>query len=99
MDILAADDTHLNEYAGLKVYAPFREKDRKKKDKKKYSKKRNLREWRKAVFGDESGPKLPPINAKEALATEKKILEFETVRLDGGEKKKRRRRRGRKAGD
>ena len=56
LDILAADDAQLNEYVGLKRYATFRDKERKKRDKKKYSKKRNLREWRKAVFGNENGP-------------------------------------------
>ena len=61
---MAADDTQLNEYVGLKRYATFRDKEKKKRDKKKYSKKRNLREWRKAVFGNENGPVSPTVDAK-----------------------------------
>lgn len=69
LDILAADDADLNEYAGLKRYATFRPKERKKQDKKKYSKKRNLREWRKAVFGNENGLVLPARQAEFTVKT------------------------------
>lgn len=98
MDILAAEDGDLNEYAGLKRYAAFRPKERKKQDKKKYSKKRNLREWRKAVFGDENGPTLPKIDAKQTEAVKRKSPEVEdkvavAVAVDGEGKKKRRRKR------
>ncbi|KAF8430025.1 KRI1-like family C-terminal-domain-containing protein [Tirmania nivea] len=96
LDILAADDAALNEYAGLKRYATFRPKERKKQDKKKYSKKRNLREWRKAVFGNEDGLVLPSLDAKQAEFTVKvtsKVGEKLSVRTDGGEGEKKRRKR------
>ncbi|KAI5205815.1 Krr1-domain-containing protein [Aureobasidium subglaciale] len=54
-DILFADDTALNEYAGLKKLATWRDDDKKKKDKKKLGKKARLRQWRKDTFGNEEG--------------------------------------------
>ncbi|THY87160.1 Krr1-domain-containing protein [Aureobasidium pullulans] len=54
-DILFADDTALNEYAGLKKLATWRDEDKKKKDKKKLGKKARLRQWRKETFGTEEG--------------------------------------------
>ncbi|KAI5251782.1 Krr1-domain-containing protein [Aureobasidium subglaciale] len=54
-DILFADDTALNEYAGLKKLATWRDDDKKKKDKKKLGKKARLRQWRKETFGNEDG--------------------------------------------
>ena len=87
----------MNEYAGLKRYATFRPKERKKQDKKKYSKKRNLREWRKAVFGNEDGLVLPSIDAKQAEIMVKTTEAGEKLSAgaDGreGEKKMRRRKR------
>jgi protein KRI1 len=56
-DILMADDSQLNQYAGLKKLAVFRDPERKRKDQKNLSKKARLRQWRKETFGDESGPK------------------------------------------
>lgn len=55
-DILMASDGQLNQYAGLKKLAAFRDSDKKKKDKKHLSKKARLRQWRKDTFGDEQGP-------------------------------------------
>jgi protein KRI1 len=55
-DILFADDSQLNQYAGLKKMAAFRDSERKRKDKKRYSKKGRLREWRKEVFGSKDEP-------------------------------------------
>jgi len=55
-DILMADDSQLNQFAGLKKLAPFRDSDKKSKDKKKLGKKARLRRWRKDTFGDEGGP-------------------------------------------
>ncbi|KAI5792474.1 KRI1-like family C-terminal-domain-containing protein [Peziza echinospora] len=97
LDILVADDTALNEYAGLKKYAAYREKERKRQDKKKYSKKRLAREWRKAVFGDENGPVMPTLDLAESAATEEKIRlageKAEATGVDSGEKKRKRRKR------
>ncbi|KAF2640638.1 Krr1-domain-containing protein [Massarina eburnea CBS 473.64] len=56
-DILLADDKQLNEFAGLKKLATFRDPEKKKKDKKLLSKKARLRQWRKETFGDAEGPK------------------------------------------
>ncbi|KAI9931849.1 hypothetical protein ASPWEDRAFT_128868 [Aspergillus wentii DTO 134E9] len=55
-DILMADDTHLNKFAGLKKLASFRDPEQKRHDQKKLGKKARLREWRKDTFGDEEGP-------------------------------------------
>lgn len=56
-DILLADDKQLNEFAGLKKLAAFRDPVKKKKDKKNLSKKARLRQWRMDTFGDAEGPK------------------------------------------
>ena len=55
-DILMASDSQLNQYAGLKKMAAFRDSDKKRKDKKRLGKKARLRQWRKETFGDEQGP-------------------------------------------
>ena len=55
-DILFADDTQLNQYAGLKKMAAFRDVEKKRRDKKRYSKKGRLREWRKETFGTKDEP-------------------------------------------
>ncbi|KAJ9090972.1 hypothetical protein QFC19_009318 [Naganishia cerealis] len=60
-DILVADDSQLNNYIGLKKFAPYRPKELRMKDKRKYTKKKQLQQWRKEVLrgkhdikGDES---------------------------------------------
>ncbi|CAK3898253.1 ribosome biogenesis kri1 [Lecanosticta acicola] len=55
-DILFADDARLNEYAGLKKMAAFRDPEKKRRDKKKFSKKARLRQWRKETFGQIDEP-------------------------------------------
>lgn len=55
-DILMAEDSQLNQFAGLKKMATFRDALRKRKDKKHLGKKARLREWRKETFGNEEGP-------------------------------------------
>ena len=55
-DILMASDGQLNQYAGLKKMAAFRDSDKKRKDKKQLGKKARLRQWRKETFGNEKGP-------------------------------------------
>ena len=55
-DILMASDSQLNQYAGLKKMATFRDAEKKKKDKKHLGKKARLRQWRKETFGSEKGP-------------------------------------------
>lgn len=56
-DILMASDSQLNQYAGLKKMAAFRDSDKKRKDKKSLGKKARLRQWRKDTFGSEQGPR------------------------------------------
>ena len=55
-DILLASDSQLNQYAGLKKLAAFRDTDKKRKDQKRIGKKSRLRQWRKDTFGNEQGP-------------------------------------------
>ena len=55
-DILLASDSQLNQYAGLKKMAAFRDSDKKRKDRRHLGKKARLRQWRKDTFGDEHGP-------------------------------------------
>ena len=57
-DILMASDSQLNQYAGLKKIATFRDPDRKRKDKKHLGKKARLRQWRKETFGNVQGPQM-----------------------------------------
>ena len=57
-DILMASDSQLNQYAGLKKMATFRDGTKKRKDKKHLGKKARLRDWRKETFGNEDGPQL-----------------------------------------
>lgn len=68
-DILLATDSQLNQFAGLKKMAAFRDKEKKKKDKKRLGKKARLRQWRKETFGNENGPQktLAEVFASEAL--------------------------------
>ena len=58
LDILMAPDTALNQFAGLKKMASFRDPEKKRKDKKHLGKKARLRQWRKETFGDEDGPQI-----------------------------------------
>ncbi|KAJ5085839.1 hypothetical protein N7532_010610 [Penicillium argentinense] len=92
-DILMADDAQLNQFAGLKKYASFREAEKKAKDERKLGKKARLRQWRKDTFGNEDGPvfnfgtKSPEDKKEEADGNETKL----DIREGGGQKKKRKR--------
>lgn len=55
-DILLADDSALNQYAGLKKLASWRDDEKKQKDRKRLGKKARLRKWRLDTFGNEEGP-------------------------------------------
>lgn len=57
-DILMAPDAQLNQFAGLKKMASFRDPEKKIKDKKHLGKKARLRQWRKETFGNEEGPEM-----------------------------------------
>jgi protein KRI1 len=97
-DILLADDTQLNDFAGLKKLAAFRDPDKKKKDKKHLSKKARLRQWRKDTFGDEEGPK----GGFEAYGGDgdagEKVDDAIANIVEGEGKKKKKRSRKRKVG-
>ncbi|KAK0646306.1 KRI1-like family C-terminal-domain-containing protein [Cercophora newfieldiana] len=57
--LLAPSDAALNEFAGLKKLAAFRDAEKKRKDKKKLGKKARLRQWRREQFGreyEQTGP-------------------------------------------
>ncbi|KAF1918065.1 KRI1-like family C-terminal-domain-containing protein [Ampelomyces quisqualis] len=88
-DILLADDKALNEFAGLKKLAAFRDADKKKKDKKHLSKKARLRQWRKDTFGDEDGP-------KGGFGEEAEAMDVDVDDAVEGGKKKKKNRRSRK---
>lgn len=51
--LLAPSDAALNDFAGLKKLATFRDAEKKRKDKKRLGKKARLREWRRDTFGRE----------------------------------------------
>ncbi|SMQ50443.1 unnamed protein product [Zymoseptoria tritici ST99CH_3D7] len=55
-DILFASDAALNNFAGLKKLAAFRDEERKKKERKKLSKKGRVKMWRRETFGREEPP-------------------------------------------
>ena len=106
-DILLADDKQLNEFAGLKKFASFRDPDKKKKDKKHLSKKARLRQWRQETFGDAEGPKggFELLVGNEGPAApvrhhkKRKVEETEGGIIEGEKKKKRRSRKKKSAED
>ncbi|KAL2021042.1 hypothetical protein VTK56DRAFT_7697 [Thermocarpiscus australiensis] len=51
--LLAPSDAALNEFAGLKKLATFRDAEKKRRDKKRLGKKARLRKWRRETFGKE----------------------------------------------
>ncbi|OJJ70584.1 hypothetical protein ASPBRDRAFT_128538 [Aspergillus brasiliensis CBS 101740] len=92
-DILMADDTQLNQFAGLKKLASFRDPEKKSRDQRKLGKKARLRQWRKDTFGDEEGPKISS-EAPRAPTPEKE--DVGKVDIREGEPKKKRRKRSKK---
>lgn len=105
LDILGATDAQLNEYAGLKKLATFRDDDRKARDRKKLGKKQRLRQWRRDTFGNEVGPdaksifRVPVTEEGEAAYEARKEIRALNGGVDGGVDireggKKRRKKRG-----
>ncbi|KAI5459930.1 KRI1-like family C-terminal-domain-containing protein [Mariannaea sp. PMI_226] len=84
--LLAPSDQHLNEFAGLKKFATFRDEEKKRRDKKKLGKKARLRQWRRDVFGPEF-ERTGPTYGFERLMTEEDIAAAGCV-IDTAEKKK-----------
>lgn len=72
--LLAPSDQVLNEFAGLKKLATFRDEEKKRKDRKRLGKKARLREWRRGVFGSEFEHEGPTYGF-EKYATERAIDE------------------------
>ncbi|KAJ4511283.1 Kinetochore protein Spc24 [Exophiala dermatitidis] len=97
-DILLADDKQLNEFAGLKKLASFRDPEKKRKDAKHLGKKARLRKWRLETFGSEEGvqaselvPAEPKPQQAEAGPNAEADDETTTVDIRTSGKKKRRR--------
>ncbi|GFP59409.1 protein KRI1 homolog [Trichoderma asperellum] len=67
--LLAPSDKVLNEYAGLKKLATFRDAEKKRKDKKHLGKKARLRQWRRDVFGGEFEHTGPTYGFERVVAT------------------------------
>jgi protein KRI1 len=89
-DILFAEDTQLNKYAGLKKLAAFRDTEKKRQDKKRLGKKARLREWRKETFGHERGPRQSLQDViREQLAARANGGADEEMRMPPGKKRKR----------
>ncbi|OCT51619.1 Protein kri1 [Cladophialophora carrionii] len=91
-DILLAEDKALNEFAGLKKLASFRDPEKKRKDAKNLGKKARLRKWRLDTFGNEEG-----LNASNLippqLDNQEEVDEDEggvDIKTEGKKKKKRR---------
>ncbi|RDL40694.1 Uncharacterized protein BP5553_00673 [Venustampulla echinocandica] len=87
-DILMAPDASLNEFAGLKKMAAFRDPDKKRKDKKHLGKKARLRQWRRETFGNEDGPEV--VIGANAASVGEAAAEGDNVDIVEGKKKKRR---------
>ncbi|KAF7544611.1 hypothetical protein G7Z17_g9822 [Cylindrodendrum hubeiense] len=108
--LLAPSDQVLNEFAGLKKFATFRDEEKKRRDRKTLGKKARLRQWRRGIFGAEferTGPtygfervidEADVAAAGSVLETKEKKGESSNVVGDVGEarKKKRKRSKGKK---
>ncbi|KAL2123940.1 hypothetical protein VTJ04DRAFT_305 [Mycothermus thermophilus] len=68
--LLAPSDAALNEFAGLKKLATFRDEAKKRRDKKRLGKKARLRKWRREVFGREYEQTGPTYGFEKLLAAE-----------------------------
>ena len=103
-DILLADDSQLNQYAGLKKLAAFRDTEKKRKDQKHLGKKARLRKWRADVFGNEDGMEARELvpSKTEPIAMDVDDNEDGGINIVDGSRKKKKRRRNKnkqKTGD
>ena len=84
--LLAPSDQALNEFAGLKKLATFRDEEKKRKDKKKFGKKARLRQWRRDNFGSEF-ERTGPTYGFERVIREEDVVAEES--RNGGASKRR----------
>lgn len=99
-DILMAEDSQLNEYAGLKKLAAFRDAEKKRKDQKKLGKKARLRRWRKDTFGDEDGPRIDVLEpSQSSVAGGAEDVQPDSVEVPEGKKKRRRSKKSKNLAD
>jgi len=95
-DILMAPDADLNEFAGLKKLAHWRDAEKQSKDRKRLGKKARLRQWRRETFGPEFEREPPALDfgppKKEKSKTSKDDEDGGNI-IEGGSKKKRKRSR------
>ncbi|KAL8729728.1 MAG: hypothetical protein Q9166_004556 [cf. Caloplaca sp. 2 TL-2023] len=90
-DILMASDSQLNQYAGLKKLACFRDSMKKGKDRKRLGKKARLRQWRKETFGSELGPQrtLADVLAEQGSGDREPEVEKHGNLVEGSRRKRR----------
>ena len=110
--LLAPSDSALNDFAGLKKLASFRDVEKKRRDKKKLGKKARLRQWRRDHFGKEYEREGPDYGFEKFVTKEDeadygaggvgktKIVDADNENVVDGErsKKKRKRSKGKKKG-
>ena len=96
-DILLASDSQLNQHAGLKKMAAFRDPEKKRKDRKRLGKKARIKQWRKETFGHEQGPQQgePEVlghrqTSKPALTVSGQAEEAAGRKVKGSKSRKRR---------
>ena len=98
-DILMAEDAQLNQHAGLKKLATYRDSEKKKRDRARLSKKSRLRKWRMETFGTKDSPNLEKLKSESLSGSGpnvKKIAHEDATNANDDEaaaKKKRRRKK------
>ncbi|KAG5979587.1 hypothetical protein E4U55_004997 [Claviceps digitariae] len=91
--LLAPSDKDLNDFAGLKKLASFRDPDKKRRDKKRLGKKARLREWRRGIFGREFEKDGPTYGFEKLMeGGEDTLMKDAPEHGDAGERKKKRKR-------
>ncbi|CAM1502924.1 Fc.00g077000.m01.CDS01 [Cosmosporella sp. VM-42] len=75
--LLAPSDQVLNEFAGLKKFATFRDEEKKRRDRKKLGKKARLRQWRRDIFGTEYERTGPTYGFEKLVGEEERAEEKE----------------------
>ena len=101
-DILMASDSQLNQYAGLKKMAAFRDAEKKRRDKKRLGKKARLRQWRKETFGSEHGPQktlADLLTGETAVTQESATRGGSKSTIEEGKKVKKRSRKSKSKGE